>query len=84
MSVSNCICEKTVYEIVRRGGGIYVGIDNLIPGEREPHAHFSSPQTGTTLCLPLSKLTPENVAARIEKSNREFGLPRCGSLSLEA
>ena len=64
-------CKRPVSEIVARGGGVYVGMDDLIP-EREPHVHFSSPQTGTTLCLRLSALTSENVAGRIEKSNRDF------------
>lgn len=67
---------ESISEIVRRSGGIYVGIEDLLPGQREPLVLFTSPQTYSTLALPLSQVTLENVAAKIEASNRVFGVLR--------
>jgi hypothetical protein len=52
---------------VEQGGGIWVG--TMDEGRL---ALFNSPQTGSTLALKITAITPELVAAKIRVSDRKF------------
>ena len=66
------LSEGEISSIVEAGGGRYVGIQNENPKEMESHALFSSPQTKTTLVLPISRLTAEAVREQLAESNAAF------------
>ena len=68
--------EQWIALIVSAGGGNYVGLVQGIPGRIETVVLFISPQTRTTLGLPVSLLSAEAVCERISKSNP--GQNRCG------
>ena len=56
------ICIRT---IVALGGGVYLGTSNWL-------AWFKSPQTGSTLALPISRLSADAVRRHIAQSNARF------------
>jgi hypothetical protein len=64
--------EVEVSLIVQAGGGKYVGILKEIPGRLESIVLYISPQTKTTLGLPVSQLTVEAVREQLAESNAAF------------
>jgi hypothetical protein len=58
--------------IVKAGGGRFVGILNTIPEEMESIILFVSPQTRTTLGIPISRLTVEAVREQLAESDAAF------------
>lgn len=64
--------EQEIALIVTAGGGRYVGLLERIPGRMDRVVLFASPQTKTTLGLPMSRLSVEAVRERIAKSNEVF------------
>jgi hypothetical protein len=66
------LSEKEIALMVAAGGGKYVGLLERIPGRIETVVLFASPQTRTTLGLPISRLTVEAVCERIAKSDEVF------------
>ena len=58
--------------IVEAGGGKYVGMMNEIPGRMESIVLFISPQTKSTLGLPISGLTAEAVREQLAESDAAF------------
>jgi hypothetical protein len=64
--------ENELCSIVEAGGGKYVGVWKGIPGKIESGVLFISPQTRTTLGIPISRLTVEAVRRQLAKSNAAF------------
>jgi hypothetical protein len=67
------LSEAEMSLIVKAGGGRYVGILNAIPEEMESIILFVSPQTRTTLGIPISRLTVEAVRQQLAESDAAFG-----------
>jgi hypothetical protein len=67
------LSEGEMSLIVRTGGGRYVGILTAISQEMEPIILFVSPQTRTTLGIPISRLTVEAVREQLAESDAVFG-----------
>ena len=62
-------CEAETSSIANAGGGRYVGIVNAIREKMESIILFVSPQTRTTLGIPISRLTVEAVRERLAESD---------------
>ena len=58
--------------IVSEGGGIWVGQQDTFMPDREPLVLFNSPTSKTTLALPVSLLTVDNVRGKIQGSDADF------------
>ena len=66
------LSEAEMCSIVKAGGGKYVGMMNEIPGRMESIVLFISPQTKSTLGLPISGLTAEAVREQLAESDAAF------------
>ena len=66
------LSEVEMSSIVEAGGGRYVGVLKEIPEKMESIALFISPQTRTTLGIPISRLTVEAVREQLAESNAAF------------
>jgi hypothetical protein len=66
------LSEQEIALMVAAGGGKYVGLLERISGKIETVVLFASPQTRTTLGLPISRLTVEAVCELIAKSDEVF------------
>jgi hypothetical protein len=64
--------EAQISSIVEAGGGKYVGVLLAIPQRMESVILFISPQTKTTLGIPMSCLTVEAVREHLAESNATF------------
>jgi hypothetical protein len=64
--------EAEVSLIVEAGGGKYLGVLKEIPGAMESIVLFISPQTRTTLGIPMSRLTVEAVRDQLAESDAAF------------
>jgi hypothetical protein len=64
--------EAEISTIVEAGGGKYVGVLMAIPNKMESIILFISPQTRTTLGVPISRLTVEAVREQLAESNAAF------------
>ena len=64
--------EVEISSIVEAGGGKYGGILMAIPDKMESIILFISPQTRTTLGIPISRLTVEAVREELAESNAAF------------
>ena len=64
--------EPEMSSIVEAGGGRYVGVLNEIPEKMESVILFISPQTRTTLGIPISRLTVDSVRERLAESDAAF------------
>ena len=64
--------EAEMSLIVEAGGGKYVGVLMAIPDKMESIILFMSPQTRTTLGVPISRLTVEAVREQLAESNAAF------------
>ncbi|HXN17306.1 MAG TPA: hypothetical protein VN875_03160 [Candidatus Binatus sp.] len=64
--------EAEMSSIVEAGGGKYVGVLKEIPGRMESIVLFISPQTRSTLGIPMSRLTVEAVRQQLSESNAAF------------
>jgi hypothetical protein len=64
--------EAEISSIVEAGGGKYVGILIAIPNKMESIILFISPQTRTTLGIPISRLTVEAVREQLAESSAGF------------
>jgi hypothetical protein len=64
--------EAEMSSIVEAGGGKYVGVLNEIPEKMESVILFISPQTRTTLGIPISRLTVEAVREQLAESDAVF------------
>lgn len=62
--------------IVTNGGGRYRGLMPITP-HQTALVLFDSRESRTTLALPMTELTEENVRQEIEKSNASFGVRPC-------
>lgn len=56
---------------VEQGGGVWLGIQDN-EGMMENVVLFNSPDTGSTLGLKVSEVTPTRVFDKIKASNRKF------------
>jgi hypothetical protein len=67
--------------IVETGGGRYIGFLKEVPGKMEPIVLFISPQTRTTLGIPISPLTVEpyanNWPSRMPSSAKQVRSDKC-------
>jgi hypothetical protein len=79
MTLKNIISAYAQYEqdvvasakaCVEDGGGIWVGIQECSP--YTDLVLFNSPETGSTLALKTTAITPELVAFKIKNSNAQF------------
>jgi len=66
------LSEVEMSSIVEAGGGRYVGVLKEIPEKMESIVLFISPQTRTTLGIPISRLTVEAVREQLAESNAAF------------
>jgi hypothetical protein len=66
------LSETEMSSIVEAGGGRYVGVLKEIPEGMESIVLFVSPQTRTTLGIPISRLTAEAVCDQLAESNAAF------------
>jgi hypothetical protein len=66
------LSEAEASSIVEAGGGRFVGFFDGIPERMESIVLFISPQTKTTLSIPISRLTPEAVIEQLAESNAAF------------
>jgi hypothetical protein len=57
---------------VEAGGGKYVGVLKEIPGRIESIVLFISPETRSTLGIPMSRLTVAAVREQLAESNAAF------------
>jgi hypothetical protein len=67
------VCQDVVASAkacVEEGGGIWVGIQECSP--YTDLVLFNSPETGSTLALKTTAITPELVASKIKNSNAQF------------
>jgi hypothetical protein len=64
--------EAEMSSIVEAGGGKYVGVLKEIPGRIELIVLFISPQTRSTLGIPMSRLTVAAVREQLAESNAAF------------
>jgi hypothetical protein len=64
--------DAEVSLIVEAGGGKYLGVLKEIPGAMESIVLFISPQTRTTLGIPMSRLTVEAVRDQLAESDAAF------------
>ena len=71
-SVTLRLSEAEVSLIVKAGGGRYVGTLNAVPEEMESIILFVSPQTRTTLGIPISLLSVEVVREQLAESDASF------------
>lgn len=72
ISLCPALSESELSSIVEAGGGKYVGIWKGIPGTMESVVLFASPQTKTTLGIPISRLNVETVRQQLEESDAAF------------
>jgi hypothetical protein len=66
------LSEAEMSSIVEAGGGKYVGVLSEIPEKMEPIILFISPQTRTTLGIPVSRLSVEAVREQLAESDAAF------------
>ena len=66
------LSEAETSLIVEAGGGRYVGVLKEIPERMESIVLFISPQTKTTLGIPISRLTVEAVREQLAESDAAF------------
>jgi hypothetical protein len=66
------LSEAEISTIVEGGGGKYVGVLAAIPQKTESIILFISPQTRTTLAIPMSRLTVETVREQLAESDAAF------------
>jgi hypothetical protein len=64
--------EAEISLIVEAGGGKYVGVLLAIPQGMESVILFISPQTKTTLGIPMSRLSVGAVREQLAESNAAF------------
>jgi hypothetical protein len=64
--------ETAFSSIVAAGGGSYVGVLKEIPDKIESLVLFNSPQTRTTLAIPISCLTAVAVREHLADSDAAF------------
>ena len=64
--------KDALRQSVEAGGGQWVGMqDTFVPGQ-EPLVLFNSPTSKTTLALPVSLCTADNVHGKIHGSDADF------------
>jgi hypothetical protein len=66
------LSEAEMSSIVEAGGGKYVGVLSEIPDKMESIILFISPQTRTTLGIPVSRLTVEAIGDQLAESDAAF------------
>ena len=66
------LSEAEMSSIVEAGGGKYVGVLSEIPEKMESIILFISPQTRTTLGIPVWRLTVEAVREQLAESDAAF------------
>jgi hypothetical protein len=66
------LSEAEMSSIVEAGGGKYVGVLTEIPEKMESIILFISPQTRTTLGIPVSRLSVEAVREQLAESDAAF------------
>ena len=66
------LSEAEMSSIVAAGGGKYVGVLSEIPERMESIILFISPQTRTTLGIPVSRLSVEAVREQLAESDAAF------------
>jgi len=66
------LSEAEISSIVEAGGGTYVGVLSEIPEKMESIILFKSPQTRTTLGIPMSRLTVDAVCEQLAESDAAF------------
>jgi hypothetical protein len=66
------LSEAEMSSIVEAGGGKYVGVLGEIPEKMESIILFISPQTRTTLGIPVSRLSVEAVREQLAESDAAF------------
>jgi hypothetical protein len=66
------LSEAEMSSIVEAGGGKYVGVLSEIPEKMESIILFISPQTRTTLGIPVSRLSVEAVREQLAESDAAF------------
>jgi hypothetical protein len=66
------LSEAEISSIVEAGGGKYVGVLSEIPKKMESIILFISPQTRTTLGIPVSRLSVEAVREQLAESDAAF------------
>jgi hypothetical protein len=66
------LSEAEMSSIVAAGGGKYVGVLSEIPEKMESIILFISPQTRTTLGIPVSRLSVEAVREQLAESDAAF------------
>jgi hypothetical protein len=66
------LSDAEISSIVEAGGGRYVGALSEIPDKMESVILFISPQTRTTLGIPMSRLTVDAVRKQLAESDAAF------------
>ena len=66
------LSQAEISSIVEAGGGRYVGVLSEIPEKMESIILFISPQTRTTLGIPMSCLTVDAVREQLAESDAAF------------
>jgi hypothetical protein len=66
------LSQAEISSIVEAGGGRYVGVLSEIPEKMESIILFTSPQTRTTLGIPMSRLTVDAVREQLAESDAAF------------
>ena len=66
------LSETEISSIVVAGGGKFVGVLKEIPETMESIVLFISPQTRSTLGIPISRLTVEAVCKQLAESDAAF------------
>jgi hypothetical protein len=65
--------EAEISSIVEAGGGRFIGVLKEVPEKSEAFVLFISPETKSTLAIPISLLTVEAVRQQLAESNAAFG-----------
>ncbi len=66
------INEKQLKELVRQGGAIYRGLQFRSVASQQPLVLFDDPRSHTTLALPLSDCTVDNVRKKVLDEDRKM------------
>jgi hypothetical protein len=66
------LSQAEISSIVEAGGGRYVGVLSEIPEKMESIILFISPQTRTTLGIPMSRLTVDAIREQLAESDAAF------------
>jgi hypothetical protein len=68
--------------MIEQNGATYIGVQEVEKG-KTPFALFNEKTTGSTLALPIDKLTPENIKAKLQETQKKIWKPTLSSKQIK-